>query len=267
MENLRAFVRQMVDRYFLPYSAQLKAGWYGLGILAVSILASQKIKASYGRHFTPSSFLPTVNGKAGWMIMEMISPATMVLVFNTFKSQGPVLSTGRILFLFWLAHYFNRSFYAVIRSPSVKQSRLDIVVFSAVFNAINAGWIGYDLADLNTQAFELSFKTLVGLALFVLGMVTNIRMDYQLQDARQKAGGQYILPDWGLYKYILSPNYASEIVEWTGFALLQGRESAWAFVFWTICNLAPRARSHLLWYKEKFGEKVADRTSIIPYVL
>ena len=267
MENLRAFVRQMVDRYFLPYSAQLKAGWYGLGILAVSILASQKIKASYGRHFTPSSFLPTVNGKAGWMIMEMISPATMVLVFNTFKSQGPVLSTGRILFLFWLAHYFNRSFYAVIRSPSVKQSRLDIVVFSAVFNAINAGWIGYDLADLNTQAFELSIKTLAGLALFVSGMVTNIQMDYQLQDARQKAGGQYILPDWGLYKYILSPNYASEIVEWTGFALLQGRESAWAFVFWTICNLAPRARSHLLWYKEKFGEKVADRTSIIPYVL
>lgn len=267
MESLHVCVRRTVAEYILPHATQLKAAWIGLAVVSFTILASQKIKASYGRHHEPSSYVPTVNGKLGWMIMECVSPITMILFYTTYKRPGLLFSRGNFLFVFWLAHYFNRCFYSVVRSPSVKESRVDVVIYSMFFNAANASWIGYDLGDLSTPVFEISPKTVVGVVMLIWGIITNIRVDYQLQDARRKAGGQYVLPDWGLYKYIVSPNYASEMVEWTGFALLQGKESGWVFVLWTICNLAPRARSHLRWYKEKFGAKVGNRTSIVPYVI
>ena len=111
---------------------------------------------------------------------------------------------------------------------------------------------------------------MVGLVMFILGMAVNISSDYHLQSERRQkggAGGQYILSEWGLYRYIVSPNYAGEILEWTGYAILLGRESAWSFVGWTICNLGPRARTNLAWYKEKFGDKVGNRKGIIPGVI
>jgi len=152
----------------------------------------------------------------------------------------------------------------------MKSSRLDIVFFSISFNFIIAGWVGYDLALLNAETFTFSLKTIVGLVMFIMGMAINTSSDYHLQSERRRkggAGGQYILPEWGLYKYIVSPNYAGEIIEWTGYAIMLGRESVWSFVVWTICNLGPRAGSNLAWYKEKFGDKVGNRKGIIPGVI
>jgi hypothetical protein len=203
------------------------------------------------------------------MSMEIISPAAMLLFFQTYKVTGPTFSTGRVLLALWLLHYLNRSVLSVILSPGMTSSRLDTVVYSMFFNLVNAGWIGHDLGLLNAEQFTFTPKIVVGIALFAIGMAVNISSDYYLQSIRRaKAGGvQYILPEWGLYKYIVCPNYAGETVEWIGYSILLGKESGWSFVVWTICNLWPRARTNLLWYKEKFGTKVGNRKAIIPGVL
>jgi 3-oxo-5-alpha-steroid 4-dehydrogenase 1 len=270
METLCDLVKGTVEAYITPYSLQLRTAWFGSAITAFVILASGTLTASYGRHYMKSSIIPSVNGKLGWMCMEIVSPATILLFFQTYKLRGPYASTGHVLLGLWLIHYVNRSVLSVILSPGMKSSRLDTVIMSIFFNLVNAGWVGHDLALLNTETFTFSLKTIIGLVMFILGMAINISSDYHLQSERRRKGGasgRYILPEWGLYKYILSPNYAGETVEWTGYAILLGRESGWSFVVWTICNLGPRARSNLAWYKEKFGDKVGNRKSIVPGVI
>lgn len=199
--------------------------------------------------------------------MEIWSPIMAALFFNAYKAAGPPVSTGRVLYGLWLLHYANRAVISPFLSPRMASSRLDIVVMSAFFNCVNGAWVGHDLGVLNSQEFMLSQKVLVGLALFFVGWTINLSSDYHLQSARRKSrSDEYILPEWGLYKYIVSPNYAGETVEWIGYSVILGMESGWQFVIWTICNIWPRARTNLVWYREKFGTKVGNRKAIVPGV-
>ena len=201
--------------------------------------------------------------------MEIVSPITVVVLYQTFKSPGPSSSTGLFLLALWLVHYSNRACFSVLLSPGMKKSRLDTILESMVFNLINAGWVGYDLAHLSTEPFVLTPRMLLGFVMFGAGMVINISSDYHLQGIRREKGdgNRYVLPEWGLYKYILSPNYAGETLEWIGYAVMLRQESGWVFVLWTICNLGPRARTNLAWYMEKFGDKVGNRKSMIPWII
>jgi 3-oxo-5-alpha-steroid 4-dehydrogenase 1 len=268
MHTIYRLVREIVDTCIRPYETELKTVWSGLAFASYFILTSGILTARYGRHFSENSFWPTLNGKLGWMTMEIVSPLTLLLFFLTYQRPGSLGSTGQVLMVLWLLHYLNRAILSPLLSPGMKSTRIDTVLMSMFFNLVNAGWVGYDLALLNLRPFTCTPLTSLGLALFVVGMAINMSSDYYLQSIRRQkgSGGEYVLPEWGLYKYVVSPNYAGEIVEWTGYSIILGRQSGWAFVVWSICNLAPRARSNLAWYREKFGDQVGSRKSLIPGV-
>jgi len=266
MDSIIDHVPRIVAIYITPYSSELKSTWIGLAVTTFAILSSGSLKASYGRHFERNAIIPTVNGKLGWMSMEIISPIAASLLFAAYKIQGPSITKDGVLLVLWLLHYSNRALISVLLSPHMTNSRVDTVLMSMFFNLINGGWIGHDLGRLNAQPFVIDTRTLLGFALFLAGWITNISSDYHLQSTRRKKQdrGEYVLPDWGFYNYVVSPNYAGEIVEWIGYSLMMGTDSAWVFVLWTVCNLVPRARTNLQWYKEKFGKKVGNRTALIP---
>jgi hypothetical protein len=268
MEKVYSLIREGVDTWVCPCETELKTAWFGLAIMAYFILTSGVMAASYGRHFSENSFVPSMNGKLGWTIMEIVSPIVLVLFFNAYQRPGRSGSMGHVLMSLWLLHYLNRSVLSVLLSPGMKSTRVDTVIQAATFNLVNAGWIGHDLGFLNSQPFTFTPRNSFGLVAFILGMAINISSDYHLQSLRRRkgSGGEYVLPEWGLFKYIVSPNYAGEFLEWTGFATLLGQQSGWAFVVWTLSNLVPRARSNLVWYKNKFGDKVGNRKSVIPCV-
>jgi len=267
MEDIYHRVRDSVDTWVVPYGTELKGAWIGLAFIAYFILTTGLLTARYGRHFSENSVFLTLNGKFGWMVQEIISPLTLILFFRSYQRPGGSGSIGQILSILWLVHYFNRAVLSVVLAPGMKSTRVDTVLMSVLFNFINAGWVGHDLGLLNSRPFTITPRTSLGLVMFLVGMAINISADYHLQSMRrQKGSGEYVLPNWGLYKYILSPNYAGEIIEWTGYSLMLRRQSGWVFVLWTVCNLVPRARSNLEWYKEKFGEKLGRRKSIIPGV-
>src|SRR5438552_1198144 len=65
METLYDLVKRSSEAYITPYSSQLRTVWFGLAITSFAILASGKLTASYGRHYSKSSIIPSVNGKLG----------------------------------------------------------------------------------------------------------------------------------------------------------------------------------------------------------
>jgi protein-S-isoprenylcysteine O-methyltransferase Ste14 len=67
-----------------------------------------------------------------------------------------------------------------------------------------------------------------------------------------------------LYRWISCPNYLGEIVEWSGWALATWSLPGLAFAVWTAANLAPRAHSHHLWYREHFEDYPPQRKALLP---
>jgi protein-S-isoprenylcysteine O-methyltransferase Ste14 len=71
-----------------------------------------------------------------------------------------------------------------------------------------------------------------------------------------------------MYRWISSPNYFGEIVEWLGWALMTWSLAGLAFAVYTTANLAPRAFSNHRWYREKFPDTYpSERRALIPFVL
>ena len=171
MDSIIDHVRRIVAIYITPYSSELKSTWIGLAVTTFAILSSGSLKASYGRHFESHAIIPTVNGKLGWMSMEIISPIAASLLFAAYKIQGPSVTKGGVLLVLWLLHYSNRALISVLLSPHMTNSRVDTVLMSMFFNLINGGWIGHDLGQLNAQPFVIDMRTLLGARLIQIQAV------------------------------------------------------------------------------------------------
>jgi 3-oxo-5-alpha-steroid 4-dehydrogenase 1 len=93
---------------------------------------------------------------------------------------------------------------------------------------------------------------------------------------QRMASHRYAIPKGGLYKWISYPNYLSEWIEWTGFAIAAtaGQVNRWAytapwiFVVSEVVLMLPRAWKGHLWYHQKFrGEYPKERKAVIPFLL
>jgi steroid 5-alpha reductase family enzyme len=107
---------------------------------------------------------------------------------------------------------------------------------------------------------------LIGLVLYIGGMVINWRSDYQLISLRKKGETVYKIPQRGLFSYVSSPNLLGEIIEWGGYALLTCSWPALAFFIWTCANLIPRALANHRWYQRQFPEYPAGRKALLPFI-
>lgn len=112
-----------------------------------------------------------------------------------------------------------------------------------------------------------TLRTLAGLAVWLVGWLNVMRADLILIGLRKPGETGYKIPTGGMFSLVSAGNYASEILEWSGFALASGSLPAAAFALFTFCNLAPRGHHHHRWYREKFREEYPPgRRAIVPFV-
>ncbi len=76
----------------------------------------------------------------------------------------------------------------------------------------------------------------------------------------------YKIPNGALFKYISSPNYLGEVLEWIGWAILTWSLAGLAFAVFTIANLLPRAYATHKWYIKNFPDYPKERKAIIPFI-
>ncbi len=240
--------------------------WVLSGLMIFPVLL--KITAPYGRH-TKSNWGPVIDNRLGWIIMEAPSLFIFCLVFIMgTATKDPV---KWIFFALWTGHYINRVFIYPFRTRTRnKKIPLLIVVFAIFFNfanaILNAYWLGYI-----SPAYGLSWladpRFILGMALFIAGVVINHNADNNLLRLRKNSSNGYFIPKGGLFKYISCPNFFGEMIEWTGFALMVWSLPAFSFALWTWVNLMPRALDHHKWYKSHFDDYPPERKAVIPFVL
>lgn len=242
-------------------------GWIALALVTVPV--QLVLTPPYGRH-ARARWGPVMDNRAGWIVMELVSPVALVLPFAI---HGPPASAAAAIFVtLWLAHYFNRSIlYPLATRTAGKTIPVVIVLSSIAFNAVNGwangtylarGWAAYPPSWLHDPRFVL------GILIFLTGAAINIRADRTLVGLRQRGGAQhYVVPRGGLFERVSCPNHLGEIIEWAGFALACWSLPALAFAVWTAANLVPRAVAHHRWYKSTFPAYPADRKALIPWLL
>jgi 3-oxo-5-alpha-steroid 4-dehydrogenase 1 len=137
----------------------------------------------------------------------------------------------------------------------------------------------------------------LGMMVWALGLLANIYHDDELREIRRQAlknqklqaAGQedstgkgsvkvqgkgvdkvYMVPQNGLFRFILYPHYFCEWIEWAGFWIMAGSGCVPArnFLFNEIATMLPRAIQGRQWYLNRFGaEKVGGRKAVIPGIL
>ena len=225
------------------------------------------VSAPYGRHIR-KGWGRNISARAGWVVME--SPCVLIMLIYAFIVKDDLESLHIIFLSLWLLHYVHRSFiYPFVIDMTNPKMPISIAVSAFFFNIVNVNLQAFGIYYLTdySQDWMYSYIFFFGLFIFLIGMYINIKSDYLIVALRRDKGPGYHLPSKFMHKYISSPNYFGEIIEWLGWAILTWSISGAVFALWTIANLFPRALAHHKWYKEKFDDYPSNRKAIIPGII
>jgi len=239
--------------------------WILLG--AITFIYLFFVSAPYGRHIR-KGWGRNISARAGWVIME--SPCVLIMLIYAFIVKDNLESLHIIFLSLWLLHYVHRSFiYPFVIDMTNPKMPISIAVSAFFFNIVNVNLQAFGIYYLTdySQDWMYSYIFFFGLFIFLIGMYINIKSDYLIVALRRDKGPGYHLPSKFMHKYISSPNYFGEIIEWLGWAILTWSISGAVFALWTIANLFPRALAHHKWYKEKFDDYPSNRKAIIPGII
>ena len=240
----------------------LIVGWFSLAVAV--FVALFFMAAPYGRH-AQRGWGPTINNKAGWLIMEAVAPLVFAVCFVLGNTSTV---TVLVFFGLWEAHYIHRGFvYPFGLRGKGKRIPLVIVGFAFLFNMVNGYLNGryiFTFSNSYTNEWLRDPRFIAGLALFIAGFIINRGADRILRNLRQPGESDYQIPYGGLYRWISCPNYFGELIIWIGWAVATWSLPGLAFATWTAANLIPRARSHHAWYRENFADYPPERKALVP---
>ena len=235
-------------------------------LAACTCLGLLFVAAPYGR-YRRKGWGPNIPNVTGWICME----APAVLVFTlTFLAGDHAVEIVPVVFLaIWHIHYINRAFIFPLRTRwGNTKIPLFLPVLGILFNSlnayINARWISH-LGRYGPE-WLTDPRFLVGCAIFAAGWLGNLHSDAILRKLRSSEDRTYKIPIGGLFRWISAPNYACEIVEWTGWAIATWSPAGLAFAVYTAANLGPRGHKHHAWYRKTFQNYPRSRKALIPKI-
>ena len=241
-----------------------------IGLAVVVFICLYFITAGYGQ-FRTKQWGWSINNKVAWVLME--APAFLMMMGIWYASGCPTAAPQIVLLGLFLLHYFQRSFIFPLLMSGHSKMPVTIMLSGVTFNIINGIMQGGALywfpreAYLQGWDYLMHGTSILGFAVFFIGMAINLHSDHVIRHLRQPGDTRHYLPEKGMYRYVTSANYLGEIIEWTGFAIIAGSLAAWVFVWWTAANLVPRAHAIHKKYRSEFGDKaMGKKKRIIPYI-
>ncbi len=221
--------------------------------------------APYGRHYAGEGWGPHISSRLGWIIMEL--PAVVVFLAVYLNGDAAFHIVPLLFLVMWQTHYLNRTFIYPFRiRASGRKTPLLVVGSGFFFNVINAYVNARFISEFGEYATQwlVDPRFLVGVGVFLVGIVLNLHADNILIRLRRPGETAYVVPQGGGFRFVSCPNYLGEILEWVGWALATWSLSGLAFLLFTSANLVPRACSNHRWYVETFRDYPRSRKVLIP---
>ena len=221
------------------------------------------VTAPYGRHFK-SGWGPTLPNRTAWVLMEL--PAVLVIALLVLSQPQGRTAGALVPLIFWLGHYLYRTIlFPLLMHPSDRTFPALLVLFAIAFNILN-GFNNATAVLINATEgppwYSLHFW--IGAVVFISGFIMHSHSDTIIRRLRKPGETGYAIPRDGMFRWVSSPHYLGEIIQWSGWAVLTWSWAGLAFALFTFCNLAPRARSNQSWYRRQFPDYPDDRKILIP---
>lgn len=237
-----------------------------IALAIVTFVALLFVVAPYGRHGR-GGWGPTVPARVGWVVME--SPASLLFLVFFFLGEHRFELVPLVFLFLWQLHYVQRVFVYPFLMRGSGRIPLSVMGMAIAFNAlntwVNARWVSeygsYPAAWLADPRF------IVGVVVFLGGFILNLSSDRILRRLRRPGSNDYRIPFGGGFRFVSSPNYLGEIVEWFGWAIATWSLAGLSFALYTFANLAPRAFANHRWYLETFDDYPPSRKALIPFVV
>ncbi len=229
----------------------------------VVFLSLLLVTAPYGRHYKPG-WGPNLPNRFAWFLMEL--PAVLVISWLVLTAPFGTSLNALVPLAFWLFHYSYRTFlFPLLMRPSGKTFPAILVLFAIAFNCLN-GYNNSEALIQNASGAGPWSKShfWVGVAVFLTGFVVHSHSDLVIRKLRKPGEKAYSIPHGGMFRWVSSPHYLGEIIQWTGWAILTWSLAGLAFALFTFCNLAPRAISNQAWYRGQFPGFPSERKILIP---
>ncbi|MGD2128067.1 MAG: DUF1295 domain-containing protein [Lysobacterales bacterium] len=229
----------------------------------VVLFALLRVSAPYGRHGR-GGWGPLLPSRAAWALMEL--PALLVIGVLVLTSPAAKAPGAWVPLLFWFGHYAYRTFvFPALMRPSGSPFPIVLVLFAIAFNVLNGYNNAQALVDAGGRASPLlSLHFVAGATIFLAGFSLHVSSDLTIRNLRRQNPVGYGIPQGGLFRWVGSPNYLGEIIQWSGWAVMTWSLAGLAFALFTFCNLAPRAVANHRWYRNHFSGYPPDRKILVP---
>ena len=243
-------------------------GIYGVSALVLALLLF--VTAPYGR-YNRGGWGISIKPRWAWFVME--SPAAIVIL--AMAALGRERGLYPLIFLgMWEFHYVYRSFVYpfLMRQAGPKNFPVVIILMAMLYNCANGfvnGYFLFRLPHAYPPGYFVDPRFALGVLLFFAGFFIHASSDSILRSLRSggEGGGAYAIPYGGMFRFVSSPNYFGEILQWSGFALASWSVAGLSFAVFTLANLLPRGLSHHRWYRERFPDYPAERRAVLPFLL
>lgn len=245
------------------------------GIVLATVIGAAFIQTPYGR-FANDRWGLSLDPRLGWFLMEL--PASVVFLATFFRGPHRFEPFPLFVLFVWVCHYANRGFLmpALMRVPKGQKSSFSLMVVmigwvvTSLHGYLNATWATRLHPTPGVEWFA-DPRFLVGVTLYYVGLVLNLRSDHILRNLRSKEEVErgertYRIPTGGLFDRVTNASYASELLLWIGFAIFTWSPAGLYIFLISAANLVPRAIATHRWYLEKFPDYPKDRKILVPYV-
>lgn len=253
--------------------------WVMIALAVVVFVALYFVEAGYGMMISPK-WGKAINNKIAWFLMEF--PIFLAMLILWYFSPHRMEATSIVFLLIFETHYFQRSLiFPWLMKGKKSQMSLVVMFMGIAFNVLNAMmqgyWLFYEAYNVNPPALFVqagakwfySWQFILGLVIFIVGFIINLRSDYIIRHLRKDDNDtKHYLPKGGMFEYVTSANYFGELTEWLGFAILTWSVSGLVFFIWTFANLVPRANSIYKRYRQEFAEEMEGKSlkRVIPFI-
>jgi 3-oxo-5-alpha-steroid 4-dehydrogenase 1 len=253
--------------------------WLSISAIIVSVpiflLLYLVVPSPWGKTATnrlPSSlqlvFGPTVPARLAWFVYESPNLAWSLICFA--RRSRKLDRVNALLFSLYVVHYIQRTLlYPLIMKPGRKGIPLTTATIAFIYCNVNGYLQARSLCEFDPQgdSFVDGPFVILGLILFGVGAAVNLHSDYILRKLSGRGSG-YQIPFGGCFRYVSTPHFFGEIVEWGGFCMASrctlASTSFWLF---TMANLIPRGVAHHRWYQDEFKDKYPrGRKAVIPFL-
>lgn len=139
---------------------------------------------------------------------------------------------------------------------------------------ITSSYFSSTVLMLYSQSFTLGLTEppfdmkLIGIVMFVVGIVGNLYHHVLLAKLRNEEGGKkvYKIPKGGLFNTVICPHYLFEIIVFWSFFMVSQTIYSFSFAMGTTFYLIGRSYATRRWYLSKFDDFPKHIKALVPFV-